>query len=412
MKLSRSDNRGSSNTVIGAALVFLFPFISFLCTFRNMKSGYAYWIIGLFYLLFGLAFTPENEAADSYRYAEQFTAFATNPDANYRGVIDTYFGETSSTQGEVKDVYIYTMYYLAAKAGGNNVHVLFLLFSVVFTFFALKCLKYITDNPNYRNYMPMYILLFLFIYSNNIFNINGVRFWTASWIAVFIVLKILIDKRIRYIFLLPVLPLIHAAFSVFIVFGVIAFIMKSRGALLCKIYLISFFFGEVGLQLIEHVNDYMPQFVQNMIWSYTESDWATSRMDGSGAKQEVLYARILIALPRYYELGLLYLASRKYSQVSNRSFLGFTLAFFSCVNLCAMIPSMSRFYIVGYPFIIYIWVSEFRVMKDYVKYLYIAPYVYAYTVFRWVRSVISVTDVFLYISNVFHIVYRNLIAIK
>lgn len=406
MHLKPFLKRNIAHNVSYPILTLIFPFFAFILSFRNIKGRYAYTIIALFYLLFGLAFTPENQAADSYRYAEQFSSFANAPEKNFKYVIDTYFGNDSSTQGEIKDIYIYTMYFLAATIGGKNVHILFFLFSIVFTFFALKSLKYITDNYNYRNYAPMYILLFLFIYSNSIFNINGIRFWTASWVAVYLTLKILIDKKYKYALFLLVLPLIHASFTIYVVFALVAFIVKWRVSLLCKIYIISFFFGEIGLQLIEYVEDYMPTFIQNMIWSYTVSDWAQSKMDGSEDAKEALYARILMALPRYYELGLLFLATRKFKTFRNKNFLGFTLAFFSLINICAVIPSMGRFYLVGYPFIVYIWVNEFESLKCYKKYLYMTPYVYAYPLFRWVRSVISVTDILLYFSNTFHIVYR------
>lgn len=393
-------------TIGGTIFTLLFPFFSCLAAFLNLKSRNAYIAIALFYLLFGLAFNPVNEAADSYRYAEDFISFARDPEGNLSYAFDTYFGDNSSDQDEFKDVYIYVMYYLAAKIGGTNVHVLFFLFSVVFTFFALKSLTYITRNSNYRNCLPMYILLFLFIYSNNIFNINGVRFWTASWIAVYLTFKILIDRKFNYALLLPILPLVHASYIIYVAFVVLAYLVRRNVPVLCKIYIISFFFGEIGLTMLEYVNDFMPGYIQRMIWSYTESEWGQSRIDGTEDAKEALYARILFALPRYYELILLFLASRKYKSFKNKQFLGFTLAYFSLFNICAMIPSMGRYYLVGYPFIIYIWVNEYQSLKCYNKYLYLAPAVYAYTVFRWVRSVASVTDASLYISNVFHIIYN------
>lgn len=393
-------------TIGGTIFTLLFPFFSCLAAFLNLKSRNAYIAIALFYLLFGLAFNPVNEAADSYRYAEDFISFARDPEGNLSYAFDTYFGDNNLDQDEFKDIYIYVMYYLAAKTGGTNVHVLFFLFSIVFTFFALKSLTYITRNSNYRNCAPMYILLFLFVYSNNIFNINGVRFWTASWIAVCLTFRILIDKKYRYVLFLPILPLVHASYIVYVAFVVLAYLARWNIPALSKIFIISFFFGEIGLELIEYVRDFMPKYIQNMIWSYTESERGQGIMDGSEFLAVPLYAKILNALPRYNELGLLYLASRKYLSFKNKQFLGFTLAYFSLFNICSMIPSMGRYYIVGYPFVIYIWVNEYESLKCYKKYLYLAPAVYAYTVFRWVRSVASVSDASLYISNVFHIIYN------
>lgn len=383
------------------------PFISLLIYMGDIKSKSTIALFAGFFILFGLSFVPVNEDADSYRYAEVFNTFSLDPEQNYKHALDVYFGDTGMEQREYKDIYVYTMYYLASKIGGRNIHVLFLLFALVFTFFAVKSFMFIIRNENFKNTLPMYILAFLFLYSNNIFNINGVRFWTASWMAVYFTLKVMIDKKYIYLLGIAALPLVHASMVLYWAFFSIAFLFRFTGIpLLSKIFLISFFFGEIGLQLIDVIYDRLPPVFQMLVHNYTETEWGQSRMDGSHDSDLPLYAKVFNELPRIYEFILLYLASRKGHLMKNRGILGFTLAYFSCVNICSIIPSMARYFIVGYPLIIYIWVSNFEILKCYTKFLYLMPLAYCYSVFQWLRNVSSVTEWPLYISNFFHITIR------
>lgn len=383
------------------------PFISLMIFMSDIKSKSTIAIIVAFYILFGLSFNPVNERADSYRYAKVFKSFSSNPDRNYAKVLNVYFGDSSLNQGKYKDIYIYSMFYLSSKIGGQNIHVLFFLFALVFTYFAIKSFMYIVRSKQFQNTWPMYILAFLFLYSNSIFNINGVRFWTASWMAVYFTLRILIDKKYIYLLGIAILPLIHVSMVLYWAFFIVAFISKAqRISLLSKIYLISFFFGEIGLQLIDVIYDRLPHILQLMVWSYTESSWGQSRMDGSIDSDLPLYAKVFNSLPRIYEFILLYLVSLKGKYFKDSRMLGFTLAYFACVNVCSIIPSMARYFIVGYPFIIYLWVSNFNVLKGYTKFLYLMPVAYCYSIFQWIRNVGSVTEWPLYFSNFFHLVLR------
>lgn len=386
------------------------PFIALLVYMGDIKSKSTVALFAGFFILFGLSFVPINEDADSFQYARNFQTFSVNPEQKYAHALDVYFGDSGLEQKEYKDIYIYTMYYLAAKIGGQNIHVLFFLFALVFTFFAIKSFMFLVRNKYFKNTLPMYILAFLVLYSNSIFNINGVRFWTASWMAVYFTLKVMIDKKYFYLLGIAVLPLVHASMVLYWAFFSVAFISRFTGiSLLSKIYLISFFFGEIGLQLIDVIYDRLPSVFQMLVWNYTESDWGQSRMDGSHDSDLPLYAKVFNELPRIYEFALLYLASRKGLWLKNHAILGFTLAYFSCVNVCSIIPSLSRYFIVGYPFIIYIWVSNFDVLKCYTKFLYMMPLAYCYSVFQWFRNVSSVTEWPLYISNFFHIIFRAFI---
>lgn len=385
------------------------PFISLVVFFSDIGSRSTIAIIVGFFLLFGLSFNPVNENIDSFRYAKSFQSFSIHPDQNYAHALDMYFGDSSLKQKDYKDIYIYTMYYITAKIGGRNLHLLFFLFAVVFTFFAIKSFMFLVRCKYFKSSLPVYILAFLFLYSNNIFNINGVRFWTASWMAVYFTLQVMINKRFIYLLGIAILPLVHASMVLYWAFFFIGYILRfSKISVLSKFYIISFFFGEIGLQLIDLVFDRLPGVLQGLVLYYTESEWAQSKLDGSFYEALPMYVRILNEVPRLFEFILLFLASRKGELFKNKSFLGFTLVYFSCVNFCSIIPSVGRFFVVGYPFIIYIWVSNLNHLKCYNRFLYLMPFAYCYDLFLWFRYVSSVTEWPLYISNVFHIIKRAL----
>lgn len=390
-------------------LIFLInPLISAILVLGNLKSKNSLFIIGAFYLLFGMAFMPVDEAADSYRYAEKFSIFSINPEQNLANSIDIYIEDPEEGEN-VKDLYLYFMFYISCKIAGDNIHFLFFLFSIVFAFFSLSCLWYITSNENYKNCWPMYALLFLFLFSNDIYNINGVRFWTASWIAVYMMYGYFIRRNSFYLLWLIVLPLVHQSYLLFDVFFLISVVCRLRINILIKLYIISFFLGEIGLHFTETVKDSLPNSLQRMVFSYTESDEAQKKISGEIASADPLYAQILNSLPKYFELIMLYLVSIAHNKNKDKRMLLFTLTYFICVNICAMIPSMGRFYQVGFPLIIYLWVDNFKTMTKYNKFLYFIPLVYAYPLLYWYRRIKEVTEGPIYFANPFYIIKYYLV---
>lgn len=400
-------NSDSRNKII---LFFLYPFAAFLYALRDIKSNSSYFVFAGFCLLFGITFVAENEAADSFRYVNDFNMFAQNPVHNLNAVVHEYLYDSNSY---IKDLYIYFMYYLSAELGGNNYHILFFLFAIVFTFFSLKSMQFVTENRNFQNSIFMLLLLFLFAYSNSIYNINGVRFWTASWVAVFGTLSYLITKNQGCILLILLTPLIHGSFVVFWAFFLASYILKGNLKLLTYGFVISFFLGDFAYNFLGDITSYLPTYLQNMVWAYTESDTAIAKMEGSGDYATPLYAKILNSLPRYFIMLLIVLLIRERKQIINniksKRVFGFLLAYQSMVNLCIIIPSMARFDKLSIPLVVYTWVNSYDTMKKYNKVLYAIPIVYAYSLRYWFKYMYAATDPYLCLSNAFHLFFKNII---
>lgn len=397
------------STAVKYGAFLISPFVAFLISLTDLKSRSSRIVIFGFFVLFGLTFNPVSEAADSFRYANEFKWFSIDPMVSLVKVYNIYTEHEGVVDGMVvKDLWVYVMYYISSVLGGHNVHVLFGLVAVVFAFFCLKSLKYITSSQYFSGNVFMFILAFLFLYTNNIQNINGVRFWTASWIAVYITFIAIVDKKLWCALWLLPLPLMHGSFVLYWGFFVGAYLLRKRLNFLFFFFLFSFFISEVTIDLIDSVENHLPGFLQSEVNAYVHSDLGQAKISGELQAGSPLYVKVFTALPRLFELYLVYLLALKRNSLRNKRFVGFVIAYFCLVNILAFVPTIRRYYIVGWPFVIYLWVTEWPVMKRYKKVLYLAPLAYCYHIFLWLRFVIPTTQHILYWSNPFHIIYHNL----
>ena len=397
-----------TNLWLRLCLFIVYPFLAFLYSLSDIKSKYSYVVFGGICILFGITFIAEYEVADSFRYAQDFIVFAQHPYDNLVEKVTDYF----SGESNVKDLFIYFVYYISAICGGSNYHIMFFFVSVVFTLFYLKSLSFLTTHKNFRNSFSFILLLFLFTYSNPIFNINGIRFWTAAWLAVYFSFQIIIKERLYYILCFVILPMIHGAFTLYVAFFLVAFCCRNLKSVLPFFFVLSLLTTNFILDYIHLIREYLPKFLQNMIWAYTESETAVAKINSTGEFDGPLYARILNALPHYYIMLLIWLEIKtiyKSGSLSEQKRLSFVVAYQTLVNVCVVIPSIVRFNALTIPFVVYLWISSYDLMKKWNKVLLLIPFVYSYSLLYWFRNMCEVTDPFLLMSNSIHLFLKNLL---
>ena len=186
-------------------LFLLNPFMSAIMSLRNIRDGYSHKLLYAWFLIFGLAFCAVNENIDSYYYAQTFVEESHYSWIEYTREIAYWF----SFEGSTKDVYTLTVNYLVGQFS-DNYHWVFFIYAIVFGLFYIKSLKIFLKCSKRSDWL-FYILLFMFCFSNPILNINGMRFWTAAWIGVYVGLKLFVEKQYRYLPLLLLMPIIHGS---------------------------------------------------------------------------------------------------------------------------------------------------------------------------------------------------------
>lgn len=381
---------------------FIYPFGAFLQSLFDIKNKNSRIIIYLWFVLFGLAFTAENPAADSFRYVQDFKVEKNLDKWQYREIIKEYFTFDSNT----KDLYTTTVNYFIGKYT-DNYHYTFLIYSIVFGFFYVLCMRYVL-HPKIRNKWVFYsIFLILFCFSNPIVNINGVRFWTAAWIAVFCMFKIFVDNDKRYLFLAGLTPLIHGGYFLFLMVLLIALLVNKCTKILMVGFCVSIFFSVTAfMSVAEAFIDSFPKFVQNMFLSYSEHEFNVLTSH---------YSSILNNIPNYYIILLILLIINEYRKrrlvltPSSTVLLGVILLWFSFVNFTSAFPSVGiRFRQLGLPLLAFFWLQNYENLRKYNKVILLLPIVYSYKILYWYRLMASISSFYLYLSPLPVVLYKFL----
>ena len=377
-------------------LFFLNPFLSAIVSLKNIRDGVSHRILYLWFLVFGIGFCAMNEAADSFRYVEEFMMESQYTWGRYLQEVR----EWATFESNIKDIYTLTINVLVGQFT-SNYHWTYLIYAAVFGFFYIKSLKIFLKHQMVKKEIVFYALLFMFCYSNPIFNINGVRFWTAAWIGVYVALNLFVERKYRMIPLLILMPLVHGSSVIWVVIMLAAIILSRFQKVTIGLYLASSFVSAVSYLNI--LNDYsymLPQFMQNQIWSYTESEMALERMAGI-SQYGAAYADFLIALPGYFQilLSILLILNRKEINQNKEAgiLMTVTLALAAITNFLSGIPSMGRFQAFVIPFLVIVWSMNHDILKKYDRFFYAVPILYAYSLLYWYRHMSSVTELYLYI---------------
>ena len=379
-----------------AILFILNPFISAIFSLKDIRDGVSHRFLYLWFLIFGIGFCAISEVADSFRYVEKFMIEHNYTWSQYMMEINEYF----TFESNIKDIYTLTVNFFVGRFT-NNYHWTYFIYAAVFGFFYIKSLKIFLRHNNVSNNIVFYALLFMFCYSNPIYNINGVRFWTAAWIGVYVALSVFVEKDYKKLPLLILLPLVHGSSVIWVVIMAIALLLSRFQNITIGLFIASSFVSAVSYLNI--MNDYsylLPQFLQNQIWSYNESEMALKRLSGVSQYGKA-YADFLIALPGYFQILLSYLLILNRKEINRDKRAGYVLtimlALAAITNFLSGIPSMGRFKALVIPMLVIVWAYNYRILKKYDKYFNVVPFIYAYSLLYWYRRMSAISELYLYI---------------
>lgn len=375
-------------------LLFLFnPFLSSINSLVNFKEKHALTFLYFWFIIFGIGLVANNEAADSYRNVERFKNQVLTWQ-EYKFEVQDYF----SFQTDTKDLYVLTVNFIVRQFT-DNYHWEYLVFAIIFGFFYIRSLNYIV--PHLSNSASSYILLFLFCFSNPIFNINGVRFWTAAWIGVYALFKIFIDKKYIYYLLLAITPFIHGSFYIWIVMVVIAQFVPQIRNIWIILYVLSIFIS-LGSQVsqLTTYSDLLPTFMNNYLMLYVDNDELIAFYE---MKDVPLYARILNTLPSVILTVLTLLLAFQQKGIEHKkdayySLIDRYLVIATLVNFSSVVPTVGVRYIhLTMPILALIWAKFSINLKKYELILLFVPIAFSYSVFYWLKNISSVTEFSLYV---------------
>ena len=406
--MGRISNK--ADTAIKWICFLISPFIAFVYSLRNMKAKSSFVVFFLFAVFFGMAFTVSwnrNEEGTSdgtvYRYLFENMSSVTFDD--YMSVWQDY-----TTLNHDKDVYFITVAFLVSRLT-NNYHFLFCFFAIVFAFFQLKSLRFLTNEEKFNASLSSYLLVIMFVVSNSIFNINGVRFWTAAWVGVYCIFQIFLNNNKKYFILACVTPLIHISFVGYLMILLIAYFSKKHNSFWIIMYALSFVISNLSLDFITAISSFLPGAIRRIINGYATANAIVHREENTS-----LLKTIFLFMERMYinlMLILCYINRKKILQNSGINvfnLLSFLLIWMTFVNFTMPIPSLGgRFFRLSLPVIAYIWLVTFKGIK-YKPVLYAFPFIFIYTFAVEIVRYMLVTDIYFYISNPFYLINNYLLS--
>jgi len=389
-----------TDSVIKLILFLIAPLIAFLYSLRNMKVKSSYVIFFLFCLLFGMAFTtPQNDKPLDGRYYQFiFERMVFISDFDYALLLNEFaeFDEGS------KDFYDITVSFLVSRFT-DNYHVLFCVYAAIFAFFMLKSFKFLTNEKNFDNSLASFILAALFILSNSIFNINGVRFWTAAWMGVYSIFQIFKNNNRRYFLLALCTPVVHVSFYFFVAILLIAYFTKKYERFWIIMFISSFIISNFSATILNALSQFLPSFISNTIQTYL-----TYKMEISSHKYiigivEWIFVNIIVFV--FYRNK----EKIKLQPIVYNIYL-FLVVFIVFVNLTMPVQSIgNRFIELAMPIIAYIWLVAFKSRK-YNFVLYMFPVVYLYKYALLAIFYMEVTEFDFYVMNPFYLIFTYLLA--
>lgn len=402
MKKWLPENGGDLIVKLGLFLVS--PFFSFLAALHRIKTRSSFVIFYLFALFYGMSYMTESGKSST----------AGNDGAVFRAIFENdicgmsfhdftrEIGYILSGESWHRDIYFHCVAYWVSQFT-NNYHYLFFAFAIVFGYFMLRSLAIMVKDYNFSSNLICFMLVLMFV-TNGIFNINGMRFWTATWIATYALMRILIERKRLYIILLCITPLVHSSFYFLLVICVIYYFTSGKKSRWINFYYISFFFSGISAFIISAFIGDIPFLSRYMV--YLDSDLAISRSEG----QSLLKA-IFDVLSVLYVNGMFYLVYKKMKlgeEIQGKKLFDFFLIYITIINFVRPIPSLgTRFFALGLPFVAYLWLANFGA-KQHKWVIYLMPIAMLWYIHNSYGLFVYFLEPSFYWSNPFALVDRYL----
>ncbi len=256
-------------SVPGSEFLFflIWPFGALLRSLRHFRAPEAKTIFWLFCVFFGFVFIygdPYNELGnDSVRYAMNLIKIHENP-LSWNEIIASFY----NLEEGVVDIYQPLVTWLVSLFTGDP-RVLFMLFAVVFGFFYAQNLWMIFNTINKKVGLILFVFMMAYALINPIWNINGVRMWTATQLFLF--------GNLRYFLLNDKKGLIWSASSILVHFSFLfpiavlaAYIfLPKKDSIFFVFYIVTAFLVEIKLTQVRDLLSFLPDFIQPKVGEYT-----------------------------------------------------------------------------------------------------------------------------------------------
>lgn len=327
-----------------AAYWLLWPFGALVSALNRYKNPAAKNVFWLFCIYFGLVFiVPEGieGVADSSRYTLQLIEMH-KQDVSFESLLFVIYNPVDG----YADLYQPLATWFVAVFT-DDPRWLFALFAMVFGYFYSRNIWLLLGNAKYKITWYAVLVLVGFALVNPLWNINGVRMWTAAQIFVYgILLYTLKGEKKAGLLWMATTVLVHFSFLFPMAVFLLYLVLPDYTFFFFLFYIATSFVNEISLFAIRESLSFMPQVFQPRIEGYTSVDYAlTVKEQAVQSAWHVKFAQLAGRLVIYTWVIWMFLQLRQWAHrlPELKKLFSFALFMGGWANLASLVPSGGRF---------------------------------------------------------------------
>jgi hypothetical protein len=331
-------------------LILMWPFGAMVRSFVHYKLTASKNYFWLYCIFFGFVFIYEDPKTgefgqDSARYANDLLEYHKN-----ETTFLTFWKGLYSEDGGNIDVYQPLLTWIISNFT-NDPRILFMFFGGVFGFFYSRNLWMVYDKIESRAKPLLFLLMFYLALINPIWNINGVRMWTAVHVFLYGLMNRLFSKSVKGYIWLCLAPIFHFSLTIPVLLSFIFSFVRQKYNLLFYLYIFSAFISEVDLGFVQDkLSQTLPSIYQPRVQGYFNDEYVEKfQNDADFATVHVKLAGIVSVWLVYVVVFLLYINRKRWINSNNSAYnlfiMGLILGIFA--NLARNAPSGGRFMIIS-----------------------------------------------------------------
>lgn len=327
-------------------IYLILPFGALIQSLKSYRHPAAKNLFWLFCIYLGFVFVIPSDvvgAADAARYAAQL-AYAHAQNMTLDNLVAAIY---NPIDGYV-DVYQPLATFIVSSFT-ENPQWLFALFAFVFGYFFSRNIWMLLKLSHNRKITSFALLVIIgFALLNPIWNINGVRMWTAAQIFVYGVLLFYLEqKKSRGIIWIVSTMLVHFTFIFPIAIFISYLLLPKNRLILFALFIATSFIKEIDIYQVRNFLSFMPDIFQPRIEGYTNIEYYETYMNRDFAWHVTFtnFARSFVV----YSMAVIIFLNYKITK-DNKILPGlFLLSLYlgSWTNLSALIPSGGRFMVLS-----------------------------------------------------------------
>lgn len=330
-------------------LFLVWPMGALVSAFRNYKHLWAKNLFWLFCIFYGFTFVigdKNSRSNDAVRYTEQLEYFHTGS-VSFSKLTNILY----SSEGGFVDVYQPVLTWFLGIFT-DSPKWLFATYALVFGYFYSRNIWILIERSGVRLSGLLLLLLIVFALMNPIWNINGVRMWTAAQIFIYGIFNyyILSNKKSGLWWILSSI-FVHFSFVFPVLLFLLFIFLPHMPIPLLLFYVISSTINDLNLSAVgDFLSSVVPEFLIPRVKGYTNVDYA--ELIGDQALQLSWHVRlvpisvkVIIYIFIFYMMYYGFKKKNDYHQI--RNLLSLALFLGGWANIAALVPSGGRFLVLS-----------------------------------------------------------------